>query len=155
MLMRLFISVIFLLLFKTTYAQTIQVQSQSPDFFKSIIQPSGSNQGIIVIYQDEQVKNLMLRYVDYRRKDNNIPGYRIRIFSESGTNARQHMYSEKARFMKEFPEIDVYFDSDQVYMKLYVGDFRNKAEAFRAYIQIKKEFPKAFIVPTKINLPKV
>jgi hypothetical protein len=65
------------------------------------------------------------------------------------------MYNEKARFMRTFPETEIYFDSDQVYFKLYVGDYRSKAEAYRALMVIKKEFQNAFIVPTRINLPKV
>ena len=126
----------------------------APDIFKSLSKPS-ENQAKIVIKQDDQIKSLVERYTEAKRKENRIPGYRIRIFSNSGQTARSNMYGEKTRFLKSFPDIPTYIEYEAPNFKVYVGDFRLKIEAFKAYKQISKEFRNAFLVPAKINLPKL
>lgn len=131
-----------------------QNTTESSDIFKSFTN-AASNQGKITIQQDDQIKSLVNKYVEVHKKDNKIPGYRIRIFSNSGQSARQTAYSEKARFLKSYPDIPTYLEYEAPNFKVYVGDFRNKLSAFRAYKQISKEFRNAFLVPSRINLPKL
>lgn len=126
----------------------------APNIFKAISK-SSDNQNRIVIKQDDQIKSLVERYTEAKRKENRIPGYRIRIFSNSGQTARSNMYGEKTRFLKSFPDVPTYIEYEAPNFKVYVGDFRTKIEAFRAYKQISKEFRNAFLVPAKINLPKL
>jgi hypothetical protein len=154
MLNRIVYTSFFLLSGVVFFTQTGKAQAPTTNIF-TVLSQSTPGQGNIVLHQSEALKNLVNRYTEKRRKDGVLPGYRIRIFSESGNLARQHMYTEKTRFMELYPDWNVYFDSDQVYFKLYIGDFRNQAEAFRALNKISKDFRRAFIAKANINLPKL
>jgi len=80
-----------------------------------------------------------------------IPGYRIRIFSESGLGAKEQQQQMRARFLSDFPGIDAYYKYDEPYFKVYVGDCRTKSEVLKLYDEIKKKFPNPIIVPDYIN----
>lgn len=124
------------------------------DIFKKISEPT-ANTGMVTIIQDEQLKVLVSRYIEYRRKEGRIPGYRIRIFSDSGTSARQRAWGERSRFLKIFPDIPTYLEYEAPNFKVYVGDFRTKIEGFKAYKQIGRDFKSAFLIQSRIYLPKL
>ena len=130
-----------------------QTNKETSDIFPLLVAPGST--GHLSIIQDQNIKILVNRYVDFRKKENRLPGYRIRIYSKSGQSARQNMNNERARFMKLYPDIPTYIDYAAPNFKIYVGDYRNKIEAFRAYKQIQKDYKDAFPVPSKINLPKL
>lgn len=135
-------------------SQTSTNVKNFPDIFQLITSHS-ADQGKITLLQDDKVKALVEKYIEVRRKENSIPGYRIRIFSNSGQSARTKADSEKRRFENLFPDIVAYLKYESPNFKIYVGDFRNKPDAFRAHKLISKDFKNAFVVPTKINLPKL
>ena len=81
-----------------------------------------------------------------------VPGYRIRIFSESGVGAKEEQQRVRASFLSEFPEIDAYYRYDEPYFKVYVGDCRTRSEALKLYDLIKKEFPNPIIREDYINI---
>ena len=81
-----------------------------------------------------------------------VPGYRIRIFSESGVGAKEEQQRIRASFLSEFPEIDAYYMYDEPYFKVYVGDCRTRSEALKLYDLIKKEFPNPIIREDYINI---
>jgi len=124
------------------------------DIFSSLAEPA-LNSGRVNVIQDERLKVLVSRYTEYRRKDGKLSGYRIRIFSDSGTSARQRAMNERSRFVNDYPEIPTYLEYEAPNFKIYVGDFRSKLEGFKVCKQIGKEFRNAFLVPTRINLPKL
>ena len=136
------------------FAQTTASSKEIPDIFK-VFSATSANQGKINILQDEEIKSLINRYTESRRKDGKIPGYRIRIFSNSGQPARQKAMNERNRFVELYPETPTYLVFEAPNFKVYVGDFRSKTEGFMAYKQIAKKFRNAFLIPTKINLPKI
>ncbi len=154
--MKNFICLIFISLVSfNSFAQYPGEGKDQPDIFKEVCKPS-KDVGKITIVQDEQIKLLVNRYIEVHRKDNKIPGYKIRIFSDSGQPARQKAYSERDRFATTFPNMPspaVEYETPN--FKVYVGGFRTKNDAFKAYKQIAKEFRNAFIVPARINLPKL
>ena len=78
-----------------------------------------------------------------------------RIFSDSGQPASKKASSERARFIKLYPETESYLQFDTPNYKVYVGDFRTKSDAYAFLVKIKAEFPKAFLVEQKINLSQV
>jgi len=74
-----------------------------------------------------------------------VPGYRIRIFSESGVGAKEEQQRIRASFLSEFPEIDAYYRYDEPYFKVYVGDCRTRSEALKLYDLIEDKFPNPII----------
>ena len=103
-------------------------------------QGSGSQGDILQVLTDEEKDDQVHIEVDsllvanyYKLITENssikgIPGYRIRIFSESGLGAKEQQQQMRARFLSEFPGIDAYHKYDEPFFKVYVGDCRTKSE---------------------------
>jgi sporulation related protein len=81
-----------------------------------------------------------------------IPGYRIRIYSESGIGAKEQQQRVRASFLSIFSETDAYYKYEEPYFKVYVGDCRTRSEALKLHDQIKKKFPNSFLVEDFINI---
>ena len=81
-----------------------------------------------------------------------VPGYRIRIFSESGLGAKEEQQRVRARFLSQYPDIDAYYRYDEPYFKVYVGDCRTRSEALKLYDRIKRRFPNPILVEDYINI---
>ena len=81
-----------------------------------------------------------------------VPGYRLRIFSESGVGAKQEQQRVRARFLSLYPGLDAYNRYDEPYFKVYVGDCRTKSEALKLKSMIERNFPNSFVMPAEINL---
>jgi len=147
---------LFTLLFFTVRlsSQTNNERKMTNDIFSFLSIPA-FNSGRVDIVQEDRIKVVVSRYIELHRKDGKLSGYRIRIFSDSGTSARQSAWGERSRFVKEFPDIPTYLEYEAPNFKIYVGDFRSKLEGFKAYKQIGKFFRSAFLVPARINLPKI
>ncbi len=90
-----------------------------------------------------------------RKEVTGVPGYRIRIFSESGLGAKEQQQRIRARFLSLYPDIDAYYRYDDPYFKVYVGDCRTKSGAIRLYDRIVGDFANLIIVPDYINVKKL
>lgn len=105
---------------------------------------------------DIQVDSLLVanyyKFMIRNRKDSGIPGYRIRIYSESGLGAKEKQQRIKAKFLSYYPGIDAYNRYDEPYFKVYVGDCRTKSEALKMYDKIRKYFPNPIIVKDYIHI---
>ena len=97
------------------------------------------------------IGNIIDKLIAENSRIKGIPGYRIRIFSESGLGAKEQQQQMRARFLSEFPGIDAYHKYDEPFFKVYVGDCRTKSEVLKLYDEIKDKFPNPIIVPDYIN----
>jgi hypothetical protein len=91
------------------------------------------------------------KFVAANMKVSGIPGYRIRIYSESGLGAREKQQRIRARFLSLYPGIDAYYRYDDPFFKVYVGDCRTKSEALILKDEIKKNFSNLIIGEDYIN----
>lgn len=105
-----------------------------------------------VIYRDPGLDSLVQRDIDKHIIDPGIQGYRIQVFSGSERKAAMDV---KAAITESWPDLDVYFIYQQPYFKIRVGDFRNPAEAQQILNDLLARFGKVFLVPDKINPPKL
>lgn len=145
--------VIFLtLLAGVAYGQQNASGTTSNDIFKKIETESDGN---IRFSQPDSLHNLILKHIAANRQQKGIPGYRIRIFSDLGMDARQKSAQTKTAFYEKYPDIPIYREYDSPYFKVYVGDFRTKIEAIKCLKRIKPNFPSAFVVPDQINYPEL
>jgi hypothetical protein len=124
-----------------------------PQIFINLAQNDGQG-GRIEIVQPVQVENLLKLQIANNRLQKGIPGYRIRIFSQSGQTARQKAEEARMSFMKNFPKIEAYRGYNTPNWQVFVGDFRTKNEALREIKKIEKMFPGAFIVSETIRIPR-
>ena len=105
----------------------------------------GGEHDQVQIQSDSLLEVNYYKLMAVNSKVKGVPGYRIRIYSESGIGAREQQQHERARFLSSFPEMDAYDDYDGVYFKLYVGDCRTRSEALKLYDLIEDKFPNPII----------
>lgn len=72
--------------------------------------------------------------------------YRIRIFFDSGQNARAASEAAAARFRSLHPGVAVSRTYNDPFFKVTVGNYATKADATAALKGLQQEFPTAFIV---------
>ena len=110
--------------------------------------------GQIELIQPEQFENVLRMQISNNRLQKGIPGYRIRIFSQSGQTARDRSIKTRTDFMNSFPGIEAYQEYNTPNFQIYAGDFRTKNEALRELKRIERSFPGAFIVSATIQISK-
>ena len=72
--------------------------------------------------------------------------FRIRIYFDSGQNARSESEAAAARFRNLHPGVPVSRSYTNPFFKVTVGNYATKADAANALKTIVQEFPTAFIV---------
>jgi len=133
------------------FAQNIENQAQG-DFF-SYIQQSSPNGGSVTITQDASVKSLVNKHIEINKKGEGSPGYRIRIFSDSGNDARKKAENIASEFEKNFTGTKSYLEYNTPNFRVLVGDFRSKTDANKYLKQIAVNYPSAFIIEDLISYP--
>ena len=150
----------FLILSTTSlFAQSEQPKqakkSKQSDNILIRVQEKEEGKGEVTIFQDMRINNLLYNHRQQNKRKSGTPGYRISIYSNLGNTAREESQDIKAKFYDLFPLISVYAEYDSPYFKVYVGDYRTKIDALKDFKKIKRHFKSAFIVPDKINYPKL
>ncbi|MBN1596734.1 MAG: SPOR domain-containing protein [Bacteroidales bacterium] len=111
--------------------------------------------GKVTIVQNSDIVKLVDKHLFEEGKRKGISGYRIRIFSDSGSQARKQGRIIEAGFIGRFKGINTYFLFDSPFYRLYIGDFRTQSEALKFLRQIEGEYPDAFVVRSNINYPSL
>ena len=148
----LFILLLSLLLTNSLLAQ-IDGNLNSTESILSKVQDPGN--GDVVIFQDMRINDLLYNHVEQNKRRGGVSGFRIRIYSDLGSGARDQSQAVRTRFYELFPQIPIYREYDSPYFKVYVGDYRTKVDALKDFNQIKRYFRSAFIVPSRINYPEI
>jgi len=138
--------------FTLVMAQGAQTGTQG-DVLKTLLE--GGSDDRVTVEVDSQLVSNYNKLIAKNMKSSGIPGYRIRIFSESGIGAKKDQQQVRARFLSLYPGLDAYNRYDEPFFKVYVGDCRTKSEALKLNDIIKKDFPNPIIVPDFINLKPV
>jgi hypothetical protein len=116
---------------------------------------SPTDGGKLTIIQNDDIARLVDRQISEESKKKGIVGYRIRVFSNSGSTARKEGEGIMSEFIQKYEDIKTYFNFDSPFYRLYVGDFRTRSEAMKYLKKIEQNFPDAFIVRSKINYPSL
>jgi len=147
----LFLAFFFISLSSLT-AQGNQTGTQG-DLLMSLLE-DGSG-GRLSLELDSLVESNYNKLISSNMRSSGIPGYRIRIYSESGVGAKNEQQQVRARFLSLYPGLDAYNQYDEPYFKIYVGDCRTKSEALKLQDRIEKDFPNSIIREDFINLKDV
>jgi hypothetical protein len=107
----------------------------------------------ITVKMDPLITENYYKHILYNQKDPGVMGYRIRIFRDSGTDARERASAVRSNFLLKF-EGEV---ADMKYVEntdwvIYVGNCRTRSEVLKLYNSVKADFPYSFIVSQKINV---
>ena len=142
------------LLFLLTIIQSAECYSQtgrSSDTYSRLIELYMET-GQVSIYTDSLIIENYHKHLLQNSKSKGIPGYRIRIFSESGIGAKDRQKRVRAEFLSLYHDVDAYYSYDGLNFKVYVGDCRTRSDAAKLFEKIKTHFPNAIIVRENINL---
>jgi len=130
-------------------AQGGQTSGQG-DLLKTL--QDGESGDRITLEVDSLLQSNYNKMITKNMRSSGIPGYRIRIYSESGIGAKKEQQQIRARFLSLYPGLDAYNRYDEPFFKVYVGDCRTKSDALKLNDRIKREFPNPIVVPDFINL---
>ena len=101
-----------------------------------------SQQGIVNLTQDAKFEQLL----NEKRKINNAititDRYKIQVFNGDSENSKKQLMA----FKKEFSDTDCTIIFSTPLYNVWVGNYKSRIEAERNLIEIKKKFPKSFLV---------
>jgi hypothetical protein len=120
------------------------------DLLKTLEEEGPAEQ--VTLEMDSLLVSNYYKLISRNMQSTGVPGYRLRIFSESGLGAKQEQQKVRARFLSLYPGYDAYNWYDEPFFKVYVGDCRTKSEALKLKDKIEKDFPNSFVMPAEINL---
>ncbi len=151
---KIFTVVLVLILVQSVFGQSFSKSSDTEDIFIKI-QKKQINQGDVLIFQDMRINDLIYNHVEQNKREEGVPGFRIRIFSDLGSLARDDSQDARAKFVGLFPEIPPHREYVSPYYRVVVGDYRTRIDALKDFKRVKRYFPSAFIIPDNINYPNL
>ncbi len=115
----------------------------------------------VKIYKDPRVDSLLLLHRKlnefnlFHEEHDGLDGYRVELFFESGNNSKSKTMAVKNEFLRRYSNVEAYVTYGSPYYRLKVGDFRSKLDAENFLQRIKRRYPAAYVVSTKIRFPKI
>jgi len=104
------------------------------------------------VISNDALDSLVKRNQFTNQMHNSLNGFRVQIFFGSERKAANDV---RTKFLQMYPNENAYLIYQQPNFKVRVGDYRNQLEAQVIYRDLLTHFEKVFIVPDKINLPKL
>jgi hypothetical protein len=111
--------------------------------------------GKVEVVKDARIDTFAARRIELNKTanpDGTINGFRLQIFTGSD---RKAAYDAQAKFLEQFPDTRTYVIYSAPNFKVRVGDYRTRLDAEKMQDQLKALFDAMFIIPEKINPPKL
>jgi hypothetical protein len=130
-------------------------------FFQMVSLAQNDLGGLMIVNQDDRIDSLMFDYESLRLKimenpDNKaIPGYRIQIFFDSGSNSSDRARQARDEFLLIYPDIPAYVNWKAPNYRVRVGDYKTRLEAENALQLIIIDYPNAWVIKDEINFPQM
>jgi hypothetical protein len=108
----------------------------------------------VKLIEEPAIKGLYKEHKIQKERHSELKGFRIQLYSSSNyENAKQVRFD----FVQAFNDVSVYLKYQQPNYKVRVGNFRTRLEAekFKAELELNNQFKACFIVPDKIEFPKL
>ncbi len=146
----------FMLADTVVYRQTARVDSSlvGKSIFNLLPVKSEGGNADVFVYQSGILASAMKSMAETNRT-RQIPGFRVRIFSDNRQSARIDAENTMKAFVQKYPDVPAYISYANPYFKVTVGDFRTRSEAMSFMREILSEFQKAFIVKEGISYPAI
>lgn len=107
------------------------------------------------IQRDARLDSLVMRHIRVNKQKDGLDGYRVQLFSGSGTTAREEANDLRAEFMGNHPDIPAYLLYQTPNFKVRVGDFRTELEAIHLQRELAYQYPGGFVVRDEIKFPQL
>lgn len=105
------------------------------------------------VKRDVRLDTLVMRHIRVNEMKDGFDGYRLQLYSGSGTSARQEANTMRAEFLAKYPDIPAYVVYQAPNFKVRVGDFRTELEAIWLQRELEYKFPGGFVVKDLIKFP--
>lgn len=111
-------------------------------------------QGNVEVIKDARINDLIKKQGEIipPATQVQINGYRVQIFFDSD---KSKVDNARMQFAKTNPKIETYVTYKAPNYLLRVGNFRTQMDADRLKAEVSTQFPTSFIVPEKVNLPRI
>jgi hypothetical protein len=106
------------------------------------------------IIQDSRVDLLVNKHILINQAIYTLDGFRIQLFSDSGSNSKTRAQAVYDELQAKFPGMGIYLTFKSPNYKVRIGDFRTRLDAQRFLNELSGDYPNAFIIADQINLPK-
>ena len=128
---------------------SVSGQSYAQEYFTDIIDSTQ------VIERDVRLDSLVMKHIRVNRVKDGFNGYRVQLFSGSGTEARLQANNLRAEFISIHPNTPAYLIYQEPNFKVRLGDFRTELEAIRLQRELSYQYPGAFVVRDLVKFPKL
>jgi hypothetical protein len=109
----------------------------------------------LVIERDIRLDSLLMKHIRVNQVKDGLDGYRVQLYSGSGTEARLSANNLRAEFLSNHPNIPAYLIYQAPNFKVRLGNFRTELEAVHLQRELAYQYPGGFVVRDKIKFPKL
>lgn len=111
-------------------------------------------QGNVEVIKDARINDLIKKQGEIipPATQVQINGYRVQIFFDSD---KSKVDNARMQFAKTNPKVETYVTYKAPNYLLRVGNFRTQMDADRLKAEVSTQFPTSFIVPEKVNIPRI
>ncbi len=107
----------------------------------------------VKILADGRLQTILERHIEYNEMSRTIMGYRIRVNTFTGENAKAKAFALKQEIMDTYPNTRAYVSFDEPNFIVKCGDYINRLDAYEMYLRLKDQINTAQIIRDWINNP--
>lgn len=107
------------------------------------------------VIADGRLQTILERHIEYNEMSRTLQGYRIKVNSFTGANAKAKAYALKDELTAAYPSTRVYVTFDEPNFVVKCGDFITRLDAYNLFKLIKPQISTAIIVRDWINNPVI
>lgn len=107
----------------------------------------------VKVIADGRLQTILERHIEYNEMSRTLSGYRIKINSFTGANAKAKAFALKDELTNIYPNVRTYVTFDEPNFIVKSGDFVTRLDAYNLFKQIKPQINSAQIIKDWINNP--
>lgn len=107
------------------------------------------------IIADGRLQTILERHIEYNEMSRSIQGYRIRVNSFTGDNAKAKAFALKNDLQTKYPRTRVYVTFDEPNFIVKIGDYLTRLDAYFLYSELKTQVNTTQIIKDWINNPVI
>jgi hypothetical protein len=109
----------------------------------------------VKVIADGRLQTILERHIEYNEMSRTLQGYRIKVNSFTGANAKAKAYALRDELASAYPSTRIYVTFDEPNFVVKCGDFVTRLDAYNLFKHIKPQISTALIVRDWINNPVI
>lgn len=107
----------------------------------------------VKIIADGRLQTILERHIEYNEMSRSIQGYRVKVSSFTGNNAKAKAFELKEEIQSKYSGIRAYVTFDEPNFIVKAGDFLTRLDAYALYEDLRKQINTTQIIRDWINNP--